>query len=38
VPVAAESPPASAKKKGAARAKQEKAPPGTEGQLSIFGE
>lgn len=26
------------KKKGAARTKQDKAPPGTEGQLSIFGE
>ena len=38
VPVAAEPPPAGPKKKGAARAKQEKAQPGTEGQLSIFGE
>ena len=38
VPVVAEAPVAGRKKKGAARTKQDTAPPGTEGQLSIFGE
>jgi DNA-binding transcriptional ArsR family regulator len=33
-----EQPVAGRKKKGADRVKQDKAPPGTEGQLSIFGE
>ena len=38
VPVPAEQPMAGRKKKGAARVKQDNASPGTEGQLSIFGE
>jgi DNA-binding transcriptional ArsR family regulator len=37
-PAAAEQPVAGRKKKGIARGKQERAAPGTEGQLSIFGE
>lgn len=37
-PEPAVQPVAGPKKKGAARTKQDKAPPGTEGQLSIFGE